>query len=319
MNERNVGLFEHYDVTVLRSYRGRGSIICETENGLKILKEFSGKEERVNAIGKVLTALKEKGFPVESYLPTREGNYICQDYEQKKYVVKDYFEGRECQPDDIDDLQKAFCYLGRFQNVAQQICNEPAAESCFLGEMEKKNRELRRVRKFLRYKNNRTDFELFLLKNFDFFFEKALEVENRQREEKLLVNKTICHGDFQYHNILFTGQGLILINFEKLQYDDVSRDLALFMRKVLEKCGWDMGIAAILYKSYIEAHSMTKEEFQIFIERMTYPEKFRKIVNHYINSKKTVESEKDMEKLARILEQEPAKEKCISFLKSFGV
>lgn len=56
----------------------------------------------------------------------------------------------------------------------------------------------------------------------------------------------ICHGDYQYHNILVTkggieegnNSGITVINFEKCIRDNPVRDLYLFMRKLMEKGNW---------------------------------------------------------------------------------
>ena len=42
VNDRAVSLLEQYDLEVLRTRKGRGAILCETENGLYILKEYEG-------------------------------------------------------------------------------------------------------------------------------------------------------------------------------------------------------------------------------------------------------------------------------------
>ena len=38
MNDRSVSVLEKYDIEVLRSWKGRGAILCETKTGIKILK-----------------------------------------------------------------------------------------------------------------------------------------------------------------------------------------------------------------------------------------------------------------------------------------
>ena len=40
VNDRVLGVLEKYDIEVLRSWKGRGAILCETKTGIKILKEY---------------------------------------------------------------------------------------------------------------------------------------------------------------------------------------------------------------------------------------------------------------------------------------
>ena len=57
MNDRGLSVLESYDLKVLRTYRGRGAIICETNQGLKILREFSGSVQSPEEIGKAVINL----------------------------------------------------------------------------------------------------------------------------------------------------------------------------------------------------------------------------------------------------------------------
>ena len=41
MNDRVLSLLENYDLTVLRSRKGRGAIILETEQGLYQIREYT--------------------------------------------------------------------------------------------------------------------------------------------------------------------------------------------------------------------------------------------------------------------------------------
>ena len=40
MNDRCVSLLDNYDVEVLRTTKGRGAILCETNQGMLIFKEY---------------------------------------------------------------------------------------------------------------------------------------------------------------------------------------------------------------------------------------------------------------------------------------
>ena len=47
VNDRTLAVLEKYDLEVLRSWKGRGAILCETKTGIKILKEYKGSPERL--------------------------------------------------------------------------------------------------------------------------------------------------------------------------------------------------------------------------------------------------------------------------------
>ena len=47
MNDRAVALLEQYEIEVLRTRKGRGAILCDTQQGCLIFKEYTGREEQL--------------------------------------------------------------------------------------------------------------------------------------------------------------------------------------------------------------------------------------------------------------------------------
>ena len=105
MNDRALGVLEKYDVEVLRSWKGRSAILCETKTGIKILKEYKGGQERLLLQKKLLEKMKEKGFSkVEDIIPTKEGELIVKDEDMNSYYLKEYSSGKECNIKEVDDI-----------------------------------------------------------------------------------------------------------------------------------------------------------------------------------------------------------------------
>lgn len=77
------------------------------------------------------------------------------------------------------------------------------------------------------------------MKHYDYFMNNALQITDELRyyayEEDSYEFPIVCHGDYQYHNIMQTESGSVLLNFEKCVRDYPVRDLYLFLRKLLEK------------------------------------------------------------------------------------
>ena len=72
-------------------------------------------------------------------------------------------------------------------------------------EYEKRNRELRKVRRFLREKSQKTTFEINLQQTFDLFLEEAERVTEDVRSYGSLLDAreceesgSFCHGDYQH-------------------------------------------------------------------------------------------------------------------------
>ena len=318
VNDRALGVLEKYDIEVLRSWKGRSAILCETKTGIKILKEYKGGQERLLTQKKLLEKIKEKGFVhVEDIIPTGEGELLVKDEDMNSYYLKEYSPGKECnikEPWDMRIVTEHMALLHKAMELPELVTEKNLLPYSLPKEFEKHNRELRRVKKYLKTKRQKNDFEYFLYKNYNFFLEQAEkvleEVNSFSRvfeEEKLLKRGCLCHGDFQHHNALIYDEKVYLINFEKYVVDNPMRDFSLFFRKVMEKNNWREEIGQLMLQSYQKQMFLSAEDKIQLYCRLSYPEKFRKIVNFYYGSSKVWIPDKNIEKLDKILKQEEEK------------
>ena len=325
VNDRSVSLLDNYDIEVLRTWKGRGAVLCETRQGILILKEYAGHAEKSVFQDALLQLIQNNGFRnVETIIKNKENQLLTQDQDGTCYILKTYFEGRECNVRDREECATAMRILSRLHKASGADERLPGERFSFTAgrEFEKHNKELRRVRKFLKEKGQKTDFELYLMKAYDYFFNLALQITEEYRfygEDGESLKKEngqiICHGDYQHHNLIFTAEGLNIINFEKCVQDSPVRDIYLFMRKLLEKSGWSQTMGFELLKSYEEEKELKKEEYRQLYYRLAYPEIFWKIVNFYYNSGKAFIPGKNMEKLEKVMEQEKGKQDFLNRFK----
>lgn len=324
VNDRSVSLLENYEIEVLRSWKGRGAVLCETTQGTLILKEYAGHREKAAFQDALLNMVREKGFKnVESILRNRDQELLTQDLDGTCYILKTCYEGRECNVRDMEECRLAAGTLAGFHNAA---CTPEPFPGAYISrtayaEFERHNREFRRVRKYLKDRSQKSDFEICLLQSYDYFFNLALQITEELRffqcgADRETKNYFVCHGDFQHHNIILSGGEMCLINFEKCACDSPVRDLYLFMRKLLEKSGWAEKTGFDLVNAYEQVRPMEKEEYRQLYYRLAYPEKFWKIVNFYYNSGKAWIPGKNLEKLKRVTDQERDKQ---VFLEKFKV
>lgn len=325
MNDRAVSLLEQYDLEVLRTRKGRGAILCETSNGLYIFKEYVGSLEKLKFQDELLKNLKVRGKEfVEQIVLTKDGEYIVTDYERTNYFLKTYFEGRECNINDENERKEAVKFLAGIHKdmfVLGETDLYPKAN--ILTEFEKHNREMKKVKRFLRDKSQKTEFEIYLMQNYDVFYNKALLVTENLKEyytdlekEYLETKRPVCHGDFQYHNLLKTETGFALVNFEKCVVDYPVRDLYYFLRKLLEKNNWSKELGEELIYAYNEILPLGAYDMIQLYYRFAYPEKFWKIVNFYYNNRKVWVPDKVCEKLKKLMEENEQRESFLENLKN---
>lgn len=317
MNDRAVNVLEQYDIAVSRTFKGRGTIICETDQGMCVLKEYRGKTEKLELLNK----LQEKAadsIRTDTLIRNKEGGLSVKDIDGCGYILKKQIAGRECSYKNEDDMLKAFGAMARLHLKMTQVQAEYEMPVFFYGdEMEKHTRECRRVRNYLVRLRTKTEFERRLLQEYPYFLKKAEEVTALARLESkpeyeayVKSNGLYCHGDFQYHNVIYPkdGGGMCLINFEHFARDTGARDFYLLFRKISEKNDWSIKLAEEMLDAYQNRRLLTPIEWQSLRLRLAYPEKFWKIINFYYNSRKSWVSGRNYEKLEGLISQEQSRQ-----------
>ena len=108
VNDRSVSVLENYDFEVIRTQKSRNAILCETNKGRYILKEYKGPVFRLEMMAKVLEGVRQNGFTrAEQLLSTKEGALFCCDQEQNRCIVKSWPQGRECSLKDGQECRDA--------------------------------------------------------------------------------------------------------------------------------------------------------------------------------------------------------------------
>lgn len=328
MNDRAIVVLEQYDLSINKTWKGRNAYFFETGDGTFTIKEYHKSVERIHELNQLLQSIREnKDIFAEQLVPNKEGEFLTTDADRTVYFVKTYPQGRECDIKQEHEFLEAVKSMARLHEamknplLAEKI---EAGEFPFLTECKKRNKELVKVRKYLKQKSQKTTFELFLIKHYDHFLEIAREVEQnleKQDHEKWLeIIKTeglFCHGQFQHHNILVTKEGCHIINFEKFLLENPVKDLYLFMRKLLEKNDWDIGLAKKMLDAYTEERELTEIDKKQLKLRFQYPEKFWKIVNAYYNSPKSWIPHKNKEKLEKLIALESKQIQCIEWIGNY--
>ncbi len=323
MNDRAVALLEQYDIEILKTRKGRGAILCDTPAGTLTFKEYAGTEARLAAENQLLQSIASKGqVHTDALIPTKEGTFSVKDRDGISYILKTYVDGRECDIYDTAECVTAMELLAGLHNAMESADTEgKAANDSPLQEYEKRNRELAHIRSFLGKKRQKQPFERFLKSCMDTYLEQAKQVTDGWRlyeEERGSGEVTVgfCHGDYQYHNILFAEGQWFVVNFEKFHQGSQVTDIYLMMRKLLEKSDWSQELGRDLLDAYQRVRSIPAYDYVDLYYRLAYPEKFWKIANFYMNSRKAWIPEKNMEKLSKVLEQEEAKQDFLE--KVFG-
>ena len=331
MNEKALQILEQYEFAILRTYPGRGTVMVETENGTKTVKEFAGSRMVLPYEQQLMQHLKQAGLCMTDCInPNREGEYLSRDTEGSYYIVKDWPEGKACDTKNREELCRAMEFLAGFHRESRglwkELPQEPAPRlygASVQADYDKHNRELKKVRQFIRGRQKKGEFELLFLKHAPYFLEMSRHaaglLENSaypELFERACKDRHICHGEYVHHNVLFSRRETALINFGRCCMDIQVHDLYLFFRKIMEKHDWNRELGARMLEAYERILPISGEEKNYLAWRLYYPEKVWKRANHYYHTNKAWIPEKSCEKLTKFLEQE---EKRLCFLRElFG-
>lgn len=325
MNDKAVNVLEQYDMTVNRTFKGRGTIICDTDQGMRVLKEYRGRTEKLELLFQLQGKLKDS-LRTDTLIRTKEGALFVKDLDNSVYILEEQVEGKECSYKNEEDIVKACGAMAKLHlkfmtPQSEKICMMPVF--FYADEMERHTIECKRVRNYLRKLHNKTEFERALLKEYDYFLEKAVAVTRRAREESqaeyeayVNSNGLYCHGDYQYHNVIFgKGSGGAytgIVNLEHFAHDAGARDFYLLFRKISEKCDWSLDMAQSMLDAYQNRRVFPPIEWRSLCLRLEYPEKFWKIINFYYNSRKSWMPNRNYDKLESLIRQEKNREKLLN-------
>lgn len=319
-------LLEQYSFTVSDIQKGRGAYICVTEEGKKIIKEYDASEVRAEALSHFLNEARSAGILADRIVRTKNDTVLAKDVDETTYYVRDYIEGSECETKSREDILAATTVLAHFhQSIKTREEQVPEGmklrPDMLLLEYEKHNRELKKVRNYIRNKKSKNEFEMIFFKNYEVFSQnadKAAEILQNQMSAASQADWEhavgICHGDFNQHNVIFAREGIWITNFENAVYDIYIRDLSNFLRKIMEKHNWNIGLAVDMIGAYEKVRKLSTLEMEQLYVRLCYPEKFWKIANHYYNSNKAWVSGRNIEKLNKVIGQEEQREQFLRML-----
>lgn len=325
MKEKELEVLKQYDIDVKSIRKIRGAILCDTVQGAFVLKEMPFSEKRIPALFDLYQCIQEQGYKnVDAIIKNKEDEYLTTSEEGTKYLLKKWFYGRECDSKKEPDILEGVQNLALLHRIMKRPNMEQKPQEDLYDEFLRHNREMKKVRTFIRDRVNKGDFEIVFLKHFEEMYEWAEAATlslSDERYKTLLEHSekegTIVHGDYNYHNILITNSGIATTNFDRFRQGIQLSDFYYFLRKTMEKNQWDINLGNKMLECYNRILPFSEEELEYIAVSIAYPEKFWKVANSYYRSRKAWISEKNLEKLKTAIRQTEGKKKFLQELFSF--
>ncbi len=331
MQEYERYVLEKYNIDVNGTRKIWGAVLCETDQGPLLLRETGTAPGRVLALCRLYDYLGRQGYHnIDRIIPNKEGECLTILEDGTKYLLKRWFQGRECDIRKPAELLEAAGHLAKLHLLLREVDIQgiTAAEP-LEKEYERHDRELKKVRRFVRNLLPKGEFEVAFLKCFDQMYQWAEAADSLLRNsayggfyEDSIRQAGIVHGEYTYHNILMVRDSygktsIAIVNFEKCKRNIQTEDLYYFLRKVMEKQGWKERLGDSMLNAYSAISPLEDREIEYLKIRLAYPEKFWKIANSYYHSNKAWISAKSIEKLNTAIAQTREKELFLNHIFSF--
>ncbi len=314
MSDKYLEVIQQYDFQIKQTNRARGGMLLDTDQGLKMIREYDGTEKRLVFQEELLGKIRDTEMIfVDQLNRTKEDTLFCKDSDGKKYIVRDHYSGRECDVKNQKDLCNAGLLLGQLHNLLGRIelkteFDMPTGNfSSLIKEYEGYILEMKRARNYIRQKRRKQIFELKVVENYEMFMEEAIEALQKMKQCHLREERKLRHGNYNYHNLCFTPSKTVIYQTGMARYDLQMKDLYDFLRKVMEKTDWNLESGNRIISNYNVAKPITENEMRLLTAMLKFPYKYWKLVNHYYNSHKSWIPEKSIEKLERICKQNEKK------------
>ncbi|MFT4005597.1 MAG: spore coat protein CotS [Lacrimispora sp.] len=325
MNEKYTEVLSQYELEILDVKRGRGAWLCETDRGLKLLREYKGTIKRLEFEDQVFTQMEENGrLKVDRYVRNKNGELLSNAEDGTRWIVKDWYADREC---NLKDSREVLCAIERIAFLHKILRQVEFKEEWNLGsilvqlpagEMERHNRELIRARSFIRNKRKKSEFELCVMGNYDIFFEQAMDACQGMTvfcEGQETGTGYLCHGDLNQHHILMCGSDVAIVEFNRMHRGMQMEDLYHFMRKAMEKHDWNLKLGTAMLETYAKVLPLSEADRICLYYLFLYPEKYWKQINFYYNANKAWIPARNIEKLKDLEIQQPMRNLFLSKIK----
>jgi CotS family spore coat protein len=324
-----------YNLQLVSAEKVRNAYKIATGNYNFCLKKIKhGKNKAKNACILTEELVLNKFTNVAKYFRAKDGEFSVR-YKKNIYYLTEWIEGSECDLTNIDEAVSCTKLLAQFHNMSNRIDhNKVRISNDFKNWPEIFAKDLNHLEKFKRIivsKRIKNEFDTLFLENIDNFLNrgisaiKMLNTSQYNKSSKEANDKQmICHNSFYYQNIIKKDGEYFLIDLDSIMIDLQISDLGKFIRRLMFKktYGWKFNFAKELIEAYNTINKLSKEDLEIMLALIIFPQKFWKLgKKRYIKQKNWSET-KYLRKLNNINSYNEIQEKffCdyLTFIKEYS-
>ena len=272
----------------------KGVYYLNTNKGERCLKKINYGPQKLLFVYGAKEHLIKNGFDkVDRYFLNIEGEPYALVNEDL-YTLSKWLEGRECDFNKVPEVKLAAETLAKLHEASKGY--DPPENSKLKSDlgrwinlMKKRVKSLDKMRDMVRKKHNKSDFDLFYIKSMEFYKEmgkeafKTLEESNyNELCEIAEKEKSFCHHDFTYHNIIIdNNEEVNVIDFDYCKREIRAFDISNFMIKVLKRVDWNIEYAKAIIEAYNEVTPLRDDEYKVLLAYLQFPQRYWRLANRY--------------------------------------
>ena len=291
---REFEIERQFDIKIEVIKANKGVYYLRTNKGERCLKKINYGPQKLLFVYGAKEHLNSNGFSnVDNYFLNIEGEPYALVNEDL-YTLSTWLDVRECDFHNIDEVIIAAKTLAKMHEASKGY--EPPENSKLKSDlgrwnhlMEKRIKSLDKMRDMLRKKSNKSDFDIVYLKSMEFYKEigtKALKTLEESAYYELCakaeLEKSFCHHDFTYHNIILNDKNdVYVIDFDFCKREVRTFDISNFMIKVLKRVDWNFNFAKEIIEAYNSVSPLLDEEYKVLYEYLQFPQRYWRLANRY--------------------------------------
>lgn len=324
MEDKMGVIYRQYELKIFDTYRVKGCTVLDTDDGEWIIKPYESSETKAKIDNMIKKHMKDCGYEkVDEIRENKEGNLISYNQYGNPFVVRRMLKGQECDLYNENQVLEATTALARLHDTLKQMRLDDELEKKIrvknlFEEMDSHLKGMKRIKRYLIEKNKKNYFESEFLNMFDRYIEQGENSKlmvNELKKTGVELERDLYHGSFDHHSVLFleNDNSVAVTNFEKCAIGSQIVDFYHFLRKTMEKNDWNERLGNEMIMEYTSNGRVSDFEWETLRILLEFPEKFWKIANQYYNKRKVWVSDKSIQKLNSLNEQE---EKRKMFIKT---
>ncbi len=324
---REFEIERQFDIKIEIIKANKGVYYLKTNKGERCLKRINYGPQKLLFVYGAKEHLIKNGFSDldRYYLNVNDEPYALVN--EDLYTLSEWLEGRECDFRNIDEVKIAAKTLACMHEASKGY--DPPENSKLKSDlgrwphlMEKRTKSLDKMKDIIRKKNIKNDFDMIYLKSVEFYRElgkQALQTLKESNYYELCMiaeeEKTFCHHDFTYHNIIIdSNEKPHIIDFDYCKREIRTFDISNFMIKVLKRVDWNIDFAKAIIESYNSVSKLRDDEYKVLFAYLQFPQRYWRLANRYYYNEVNWGQNTFTNKLSSIIEE---KDKFLSFLNEF--